>query len=218
MARYLRRLASFSRLIMFDKRGIGMSDRVAGVPTLEERIDDVGAVMAAAGSARAAVCGISEGGAIGAVFAATYPERVTALILLNSAIKNWLSPDLAPFVDEYIEQGWGSGRSIELGAPSVAEDERVRAWAGRIERLSASPATMAAMVKMNTSLTHARFCRRCRVRRWWSTGSAIGSSRQSTGAKPPSSFLEPAMSSCPEPITSRSLRIRRPPSDSLRSL
>jgi class 3 adenylate cyclase len=151
VARYLRRLASFSRLIMFDKRGIGMSDRVAGVPTLEERIDDVGAVMAAAGSARAAVCGISEGGAIGAVFAATYPERVTALILLNSAIKNWLSPDLAPFVDEYIEQGWGSGRSIELGAPSVAEDERVRAWAGRIERLSASPATMAAMVKMNTS-------------------------------------------------------------------
>jgi pimeloyl-ACP methyl ester carboxylesterase len=151
VAIYLRRLASFSRLIMFDKRGIGMSDRVDGVPTLEERMEDVRTVMDAADAATAAVCGISEGGAIGAMFAATYPERVSVLILLNAAITNWLPADLAPVVSEYIEQSWGQGQSLALGAPSVADDERVRAWAGRVERLSASPATMAAMVAMNTS-------------------------------------------------------------------
>jgi pimeloyl-ACP methyl ester carboxylesterase len=151
VARYLRRLASFSRLIMFDKRGIGMSDRVDGVPTLEERMDDVRAVMDAAGSETAAICGISEGGAIAAMFAATYPERITALIMLNSAIKNWLAPDLEPVVYDYIREHHGEGRSLELGAPSVANDDGVRAWAGRVERLSASPATMAAIVKMNTA-------------------------------------------------------------------
>jgi pimeloyl-ACP methyl ester carboxylesterase len=151
VALYLSRLASFSRLIVFDKRGIGMSDRVQGVPTLEKRMDDVRAVMDAAGAATAAVCGISEGGAIGAMFAATYPERVGVLILLNAAIKNWLSPDLASVVSEYIEQSWGEGQSFELGAPSVEDDERIRTWAGRVERLSASPATMAAMVAMNTA-------------------------------------------------------------------
>jgi pimeloyl-ACP methyl ester carboxylesterase len=151
VALYLTRLASFSRLIMFDKRGIGMSDRVDGVPTLEARMDDVRAVMDGAGASRAAVCGVSEGGAIGAMFAATHPERVEALILFNAAIRNWLPPDLAPVVSEYIEQSWGQGRSLELGAPSVADNERIRAWAGRVERLSASPATMAAMVAMNSS-------------------------------------------------------------------
>lgn len=151
VARYLNRLAAFSRLIMFDKRGIGMSDRVDGVPSLEERIDDVRAVMDAAGSETAAICGISEGGAIAGLFAATYPGRITALIMLNAAIKNWLPSDLEPLVYEYLDQHYGEGRSLELGAPSVAGDERIRAWAGRIERLSASPATMAAIVKMNTS-------------------------------------------------------------------
>ena len=114
-------------------------------------MDDVRAVMDAAGAATAAVCGISEGGAIGAMFAATYPERVGVLILLNAAIKNWLPPDLASVVSEYIEQSWGEGQSLELGAPSVEDDERIRTWAGRVERLSASPATMAAMVAMNTA-------------------------------------------------------------------
>jgi pimeloyl-ACP methyl ester carboxylesterase len=151
VAYFLNRLASFSRLIIFDKRGMGMSDRVEGVPSLEERIDDVRAVMDAAGSETAAICGISEGGAIAGMFAATYPVRITALIMLNAAIKNWLPPDLEPLVYEYLEQHYGEGGSLELGAPSVAKDPRIRAWAGRAERLSASPATMAAIVKMNTA-------------------------------------------------------------------
>src|SRR4029079_3769246 len=82
VARYLQRLASFSRLILFDKRGVGMSDRIQGVPTLEERMDDVRAVMDAVASERAALFGMSEGAAIAAMFAATYPDRVTALVLL----------------------------------------------------------------------------------------------------------------------------------------
>src|SRR5437764_3280154 len=86
VARYLRRLASFSRLILFDKRGVGSSDRIEGAPTLEARMDDVRAVMDAVGSERAVLCGMSEGGAIGAAFAATYPRRVSALVLLNGAL------------------------------------------------------------------------------------------------------------------------------------
>src|SRR5262245_4948883 len=83
-ARFLRRLASFSRLILFDKRGTGLSDRVPAVPTLEERMDDVRAVMDAAGSPRAALLGVSEGGAMCALFAATYPERTSSLILVGA--------------------------------------------------------------------------------------------------------------------------------------
>jgi len=84
LARMLSRLASFSRLIMFDKRGTGLSDRVAGIPGLEQRMDDVRAVMDAVGSERAAVFGISEGGAMSALFAATYPERTRALALFGA--------------------------------------------------------------------------------------------------------------------------------------
>ena len=88
-ARFLRRLASFSRLILFDKRGTGLSDRVPvdGLPTLEQRMDDVRAVMDAVGSKRAALCGVSEGGAMAALFAATYPERTAALVMIGSYAK-----------------------------------------------------------------------------------------------------------------------------------
>ena len=151
VARYLNRLASFSRLLMFDKRGVGMSDRVQGVPTLEERVDDVRAVMDAAGSEVAAVCGMSEGGAIAAMFAATYPERVQALILLDAAVRCWVSPELAPLIDEYLNEHWGSGGSADAGAPSVASDHRIREWCARVERLAASPATAAAILRMNTA-------------------------------------------------------------------
>ena len=83
-ARFLQHLASFSRLILLDKRGTGLSDRVTGIPTLEERMDDVRAVLDAVGSRHAALCGISEGGPMSALFAATYPERISALILYGS--------------------------------------------------------------------------------------------------------------------------------------
>jgi class 3 adenylate cyclase len=148
---YLSRLASFSRLITFDKRGVGMSDRIEGVPTLEARMDDVRAVMDAADSERAFLCGMSEGGAIAAMFAATYPERVHGLILYNAAVRCWLPPEFEAQVDEYIGEHWATGGTIDVGAPSVAGDERIRTWGARVERLAASPATVAAILKMNTA-------------------------------------------------------------------
>src|SRR6266511_5391916 len=95
VARFLRRLASFSRLIMFDKRGTGLSDRVPNdkLPTLEDRVDDLRAVMDAIGSERAAVFGFSEGGNLSALFAATYPERTTALVMFGTFAKRIWSPD-----------------------------------------------------------------------------------------------------------------------------
>src|SRR6059058_6317814 len=94
LARFLQRLASFSRLIMFDKRGTGLSDRVPNdrLPTLEERMDDLRAVMDAAGSQRAAVFGFSEGGNLAALFAAMYPQRTTALITCGSFAKRIWAP------------------------------------------------------------------------------------------------------------------------------
>src|SRR5262249_14757028 len=95
VGRFLRRLASFARLILFDKRGTGLSDRVApqDLPTLEQRMDDVRAVMDAAGSGRAAVLGFSEGGPMSALFAATYPERTAALVLYGTFASTITAPD-----------------------------------------------------------------------------------------------------------------------------
>ena len=92
-ARFLTRLASFSRLILFDKRGTGLSDRVADLPGLEERMDDVRAVMDAAGSECAALFGYSEGGPMCALFAATYPRRTSALIMAGSYARRLSAPD-----------------------------------------------------------------------------------------------------------------------------
>ncbi len=76
---------------------------------------------------------MSEGGAIGAMFAATHPDRVSSLILLGTATKCWIDPDVEPLVDDYIDQHWGTGGSLNMGAPSVADDQRIRAWSARIE-------------------------------------------------------------------------------------
>ena len=152
VARYLSRLASFSRLILFDKRGVGMSDRFEGLPTLEERMDDVRAVMDAVDSSRAALLGMSEGGAIAAMFAATYPQRVSALVLLGMASRCSLPPDVDfddPVVIAYIDEHFGDGSTIDRGAPSVADDPRVRAWAGRVERLGMTPTSLRTFLKMN---------------------------------------------------------------------
>ncbi|GAC1605087.1 MAG: adenylate/guanylate cyclase domain-containing protein [Acidimicrobiales bacterium] len=150
VARFYRRLASFSRLIMFDKRGTGMSDRVQGVPTLEERMDDVRAVMDAVGSTQAALCGMSEGGAIAALFAATFPRRVSALVTIGSGATGWQpGPVAQDEIDRYIEEHWGSGLSVSMMAPSVAKDDRIRAWFGKWERLSASPGAAVELLRMN---------------------------------------------------------------------
>jgi class 3 adenylate cyclase len=135
---------------MFDKRGTGMSDRAVGVPTLEERMEDVTAVMAAAGSDRAVLFGGSEGGAISALCAATYPEKVISLVLYGCGATGW-QPDAERqrIIDEYVEQSWGSGNTVDMMAPSVADDDRVRAWFGKWERASASPGAAAALLRMN---------------------------------------------------------------------
>jgi pimeloyl-ACP methyl ester carboxylesterase len=147
IARFLEKLASFSRLILFDKRGTGLSDPVAAPAPLEDRIDDVRAVMDAAGSERAALFGLSEGGPMSVLFAATYPERTRALILCGTFATGTLDPDDNPagqrWVDGYqrvraAAEHWGEGRTLEIFAPS-ADSERDRIGRGIFERSAASP-------------------------------------------------------------------------------
>lgn len=147
-APFLRRLASFSRLIMLDRRGTGLSDRVSELPSIEERMDDVRAVMDAAGSEQAVLLGASEGGPMCITFAATYPERTAGLILYGTFARMLRDADypigLAPDAfEEFVERNaeeWGSGNSLETLAPGIAEDDSARAAWAQLERLSVSPA------------------------------------------------------------------------------
>jgi pimeloyl-ACP methyl ester carboxylesterase len=156
-SRFLTRLASFSRLILFDKRGTGLSDRVADMPGLEVRMDDVRAVMDTVGSERAALFGYSEGGAMCALFAATYPQRTSALIMAGAyARRRWASDypwgvadsQFNGFLDD-IGREWGSPYGIEARMPSMAQDARIRQWWGRYARMSASPSAAATLQRMN---------------------------------------------------------------------
>ena len=158
--RFLERLASFSRLILFDKRGTGLSDPVpiADLPTLEQRMDDLRAVMDAAGSERAAVFGHSEGGVMSVLFAATYPQRTTALITLGTFAKRIWSADYpwAPTPEERaldyaeIERAWGREIDLDVYAPSMTGDRAFGEWFARYFRRSASPQAALALLKMNT--------------------------------------------------------------------
>ena len=166
VSHFLRRLASFSRLILLDRRGTGLSDRVTGLPTLEQRMDDIRAVMDAAGSEQAALFGISESGPMCLMFAATYPARTRALVLLNTFARMLRAPDypiglpdevLEKFL-ERIEETWGTGTiSANLFNPSVAHDERFRQSWARIERFAVSPGGMKALMRMlhETDARHA---------------------------------------------------------------
>jgi pimeloyl-ACP methyl ester carboxylesterase/DNA-binding CsgD family transcriptional regulator len=153
----LRRLAAFTRLILLDKRGTGLSDRVDThhLPTLETRMDDVRAVMDAAGSTRAALLGASEGGPMSILFAATYPQRVRALILYGSYahFHTWVMgrEALAEFM-RGAENSWGSGASLPSFAPGRVTDARFQAWWARLERLSASPTAAVALARMNAEI------------------------------------------------------------------
>lgn len=160
VARFLKRLASFSRLILFDKRGTGLSDRVAELPTLEQRMDDVRAVMDAAGSERAALFGISEGAAMCALFAATYPERTAALVIYGGYAKRLWDPEYpwAPtpaerqrFFDA-IEEGWGGVVDLDTLAPSSVGDEQFQHWWAAYLRRSASPGAALVLARMNTEI------------------------------------------------------------------
>ena len=150
-ARLFSRLAAFSRLIRFDKRGTGLSDRHVGVAHLEERMDDVRAVMDAAGSERAALFGVSEGGAMSMLFAATYPERTRALAFYGTYARHpTLTPDSLPHHIELIERVWGSGEyTMRYMMPTKTSDENLRRAVARWERQSASPAAAIACIRMS---------------------------------------------------------------------
>ena len=156
-ARFMERLASFARVISFDRRGSGLSDPVAEAPTFEQRMDDVRAVMDAAGSERAALIGISEGVPMSILFAATYPQRVHALVCSGGMARSTYADDYPWAVPaealveaelELILPHWGDGSLIEVVAPSQADDPQSRAFFGRMQRATASPGMMTALARM----------------------------------------------------------------------
>jgi class 3 adenylate cyclase len=151
MARFFERLASFSRLVLFDKRGTGLSDPVSDVPTLEQRVDDVRAVLDGCASERAALFGVSEGGPMSVLFAAAHPGRVSALILHGAMGRTTEAPDypwgspadaLRESAAEFIAPYWGreARGTVELFAPSMADDPWAVELVERLERSAASPA------------------------------------------------------------------------------
>ena len=149
LARWLLRLSNFARVAIFDKRGTGLSDQVPDVPSLDQRMDDVRAVMDAVGMHRAALLGVSEGGPLATLFAATHPERCQALVLYGTfARSSWLTPEALEAFLGYIEKAWGTGRSLPMWAPSHQDDPALKQWWGRFERLGASPAAVIAVVRM----------------------------------------------------------------------
>jgi class 3 adenylate cyclase len=162
LRRFLDRLSSFSRLILFDKRGTGLSDRVSlnDLPTLEQRMDDVRAVMDAAGSKRAAVFGHSEGGPMCILFAATYPDRTVALVTCGTYARRRRSQDYpwAPTAEERqafydaIEHRWGEELGLDTLAPSRLDDPALKRWLEAYTRRSASPSAALALARMNTEV------------------------------------------------------------------
>jgi class 3 adenylate cyclase/pimeloyl-ACP methyl ester carboxylesterase len=153
--RYFDRLASFCRLIVFDKRGMGMSDRVA-VGTIEERMDDIRAVMDATDTERAALIGLSEGGPMSMLFAATYPERVSALVLYGTFARGAIPQEQREENLRMIDRYWGQGLSFGEMFKHLPPDE-ARAAGARAERMTATPGAFKALAQMNWEIdvTHA---------------------------------------------------------------
>jgi pimeloyl-ACP methyl ester carboxylesterase/DNA-binding winged helix-turn-helix (wHTH) protein/class 3 adenylate cyclase len=159
-ARFLSRLASFSRLILFDKRGTGLSDPVTHLPTLEQRMDDVRAVLDAVGSRHAVLLGVSEGGPMCSLFAATHPAQTDALIMIGTYARRLRAPDYpwAPtraqreaFFKEIVDN-WGGPVGLAERAPSVANDPAFREWWASFLRMGASPAAAIALTRMNAEI------------------------------------------------------------------
>jgi pimeloyl-ACP methyl ester carboxylesterase/DNA-binding CsgD family transcriptional regulator len=157
LAHFLSRLASFSRLIVFDKRGTGMSDPVSSAPSMEERMDDIRAVMDATGSQRGTVFGISEGGTLSLLFARAYPDRCESIILYGSWARRLVGPDYpyGPSAEELdavvagMGRAWATGEWWDGGTPSPSDDARHRSWWARYLRTSASPAMAQNVIRMN---------------------------------------------------------------------
>ena len=158
--RYFGRLASFSRLIMYDKRGQGLSDRPPQPPTLEQSMEDASAVLDAIGAEQVAVYGISEGGPTGALLAATYPRRVSALVLYGSWARVLEGPDYPAGVSleaferfiEAVMHDWGGPVALRLWAPTLADDPDVRRWWAKLLRTGTSPAGVEALLRLYTEI------------------------------------------------------------------
>ena len=147
---FLRHLSTFARVVSFDKRGQGLSDRVSDAPSLEQRMDDVRAIMDTIGSQRATLFGHSEGCAMSALFAATYPERVSRLILFGGYVKR---RDV--ILEELLEQRvklWGTGAMMKRVAPSLAANPDAVAQFAKFERLSASPGAVKSFTVLNSQI------------------------------------------------------------------
>jgi DNA-binding winged helix-turn-helix (wHTH) protein/pimeloyl-ACP methyl ester carboxylesterase len=209
VCRFLQRLAAFSRLILIDRRGTGLSDRVIDLPSLEQRMGDVRAVMDAAGSERAALFGISEGGPMCLMFAATYPQRTSALVLCGTTARITNGPDytvgvpadeLTRFTD-HIASAWGSGVSADVFAPNLAADPAFRQSWGRFERFAVSPAGIRALLRMLHDTVPARSCLSSKCRRSSSIGKATAPRQCAAPAIWPSGSPEPGTSSCPATTT-----------------
>lgn len=156
-ARFFRQLSTFSRTIMYDKRGMGLSDRdpTSNILSLQDRVADLDAVMRAAGLERAVLCGYSEGGSSALLFAATHPERVSALILISTTPRftvapgfpEGVPPDTVTAFFQAVKEKWGSGVGLELLAPSVAGDPHFRRWWAAFQRASATPGAMSSAIQ-----------------------------------------------------------------------
>ncbi len=202
-ARFFERLATFSRLILFDKRGTGLSDRVADVAVLERRVDDVKAVMDAVHAQRAVIIGASEAGPTCALFAATHPDRVSALILVG-AMARWTSARDYPWarsaltyrmVMRTMQASWGTGISMPLYVPSRWTDAGLRSWWARLERTGAGPGALRALLEANMNLDVRPVLPAIRVPTlvMHSAGDRavkIGGSRYIAGAIPDAKFVE----------------------------
>ncbi len=154
-SRMLERLGSFARVLMFDKRGTGLSSRVSTLPTMDKRMDDVRAVMDAEGIERAAIFGVSEGGSLATLFAAHHPDRCTALVLYGAFARfsSWLATDeeFEEFL-VYVDTSWGSGKSLPLFAPGAADEADMMVWWGKFERLGGDPRAVTELMEMNRQI------------------------------------------------------------------
>jgi pimeloyl-ACP methyl ester carboxylesterase len=179
---FTRRLAAFSRLILFDKRGTGLSDPVAGLCSLEERMEDLHAVLDAVGSERPALFGISEGGPMSVLFAGTYPDRVASLVLYGTfpAVKRGTGRFSTELEDRMevkfaeltalVDEQWGEGLAIEWFAPNLAGSPMLRRSWGLFERAAASPGMVSHCCGRIARSMYRQCCRRCACRHWSSTG------------------------------------------------
>jgi pimeloyl-ACP methyl ester carboxylesterase len=155
LARWLTKLGGFCRVVSFDKRGTGLSDRVANLPAMDERMDDLRAVMDALKIERAALFGISEGGSLATLFAASHPERSQSLIVYGgfARFRHWIPTDEAfDALIGYIDEHWGSGEILPMFAPTYANDAALRQWWGKFERLGANPSAAMALMRMNREI------------------------------------------------------------------